>query len=291
MMGNAAILDENLALTATLTGGNWALPLDNLLDPTVKETVARCVSGNPADAWFDVLFPASSPAKWDTLVLAGGAIHHAARYRLTWWGHRTSRTAGDILAGGPDAAWLPVYPAPDRRAQRAYRATNFMRGGPSGRDLAGKTPQLLARPALSPRCAALRIEIDNRGAPLDLGHLYITRAFRPDWPHNWGLVFESVNNSPVDAAPGGRRVPDIRPAPRRKTVRFDDLTEDEAMRMHDIAMRLGNWGPLLMIEDITATRHQWRRTWLATLEDGSIPVTQNDGDLWSATLKLLEIIG
>ncbi len=44
MMGNAAILDDNLALTATLTGGNWALPLDNLLDPTVKETVARCVS-------------------------------------------------------------------------------------------------------------------------------------------------------------------------------------------------------------------------------------------------------
>ncbi|WP_194913618.1 hypothetical protein [Azospirillum sp. INR13] len=46
-----------------------------------------------------------------------------------------------------------------------------------------------------------------------------------------------------------------------------------------------------MIEDVTQGRHQWRRVKLATLEDGTIPVTQSDGDLWSATLKLLEIIG
>ncbi|MBF5095295.1 hypothetical protein F1643_13310 [Azospirillum sp. INR13] len=73
VMGTAAILDENLALTATLSGGNWALPLEHLLEPTVRETVARCVSGNPADAWFDVSWPGPG-RKWDTLVIAGGSI-------------------------------------------------------------------------------------------------------------------------------------------------------------------------------------------------------------------------
>lgn len=290
-MGNAAVLDENLALTATLGGGDWAMPLENLLDPTVKETVARCVSGDPADAWFDVVFAGQGGVRWDTLVLAGGSIHPKAWFRLTWYSHPTSRTSADILQGGPDAIWLRVYPSPDRRETRSYYAGNFLSGGPMSRDLAGKTPQLITRPAVSPRCRAVRVEIDNRGETLDLGHLFIAKAFRPDWPHNWGLVLEPVDNSPTDTTPGGRRIPDVRTAPRRKTVRFDDLTEDEAMRMHDIGMRLGKAGPLLMIEDITQTRHQWRRTWLASLEDGSVPVTQAEGDLWSATLKLLEIIG
>lgn len=290
-MGTAAVLDENLALTATLTGGTWALPLDNLLDPTVKETVARCVSGLPADAWFDVVWPVTRPQKWDTLVIAGGSIHPAATYRLTWYSHPTSRTPADVLAGGPDAEWLRVYPSPDRRAERSYYATNFLRGGPTVRDLAGKVAQLIARPAVSPRGVAVRVEIDNKGTSLDLGHLFITRAFRPDWPHNWGMVFEPIDASPVDVTPGGRRIVDSRPAPIRKTVRFDDLSEDEAMRMHDMGLRLGKSGPMLMIENIEQTRHQWRRVRLMTLEDGTVPVTQNDGDLWSATLKMLEIIG
>ncbi|ALG75046.1 hypothetical protein VY88_26275 [Azospirillum thiophilum] len=290
MMGTAAVLDENLALVATLTGGDWALPLENLLDPTVKETVARCVSGDPADAWFDVVW-AGPGKRFDTLVIAGGSIDPRATFRLTWYSHPTDRSAGSVLQGGPDAAWLRVYPSPDRRRDRSYYAGNYLSGGQTARDLAGKTPQLLHRPAVSPRCKALRVEIDNRGRPLDLGHLFIARAFRPDWPHNWGMVLEPVDNSPVDATPGGRRIPDRRPAPVRKTVRFDDLTEDEAMRFHDLGLRAGKTDPLLMIEDITQGRHQWRRVKLATLEDGAIPVTQTEGDLWSATLKLLEIIG
>lgn len=110
-------------------------------------------------------------------------------------------------------------------------------------------------------------------------------------PHDWGMVIESVNSSPVDSTPGGRRIVDERPAPRRKTVRWADLSEDEAMRFFDMGQGLGRSGPLLMVEDITQTRHLWRRTWLATLEDGGVAVTQNNGNLWAADLKLLEIIG
>ncbi len=289
MSANAAVLDENFALTATLSGGNWARPLDNLLDPTVKEVTARCVSGLIGDAWFDVVFPDRS--KFDTLVLAGGTLHRAAGYRLTWYSDPIDRSAGAVLAGGPASPILPVYPRAGRAAAASYFQRNWWRLGPSERDLAGKTRQLVARPPASPRCRALRVEIDNRGASLDLGHLFVTRAFRPEWPHDWGMVIEPVNPSPVDTTPGGRRIVDVRPAPRRKTVKFADLSEDEAMRFLDAGLRLGSTGPLLMVEDITQTRHLWRRTWLATLENGGVAVTQNDGDLWSTELKLLEIIG
>ncbi|SMH62526.1 hypothetical protein [Azospirillum agricola] len=287
--GNAAVLDENLALTATLSGGNWARSVENLLDPTVKEVTARCVSGKIDDAWFDIVFP--DRTKFDTIVLAGGTLHRAAGYRLTWYSDPVDRSPGAILVGGPSAPVLPVYPRAGRAAAASYFQKNWWRLGPSERDLAGKTRQLVTRPPNSPRCRALRVEIDNKGFPLDLGHLFVTRAFRPEWPHDWGLVIEPVNSSPVDTTPGGRRIVDVRPAPRRKTVRFVDLSEDEAMHFFDMGQGLGSSGPLLMVEDITQSRHLWRRTWLATLEQGGISVTQNEGDLWSTELKLLEIIG
>lgn len=288
-MTTAAILDQNLALGATLTGGTWALALENLLDPTVKETVARCVSGDPADAWFDAVF--ASPEHWDTLVVAGGTIAADTGFRLTWWDHPTLRTAGHILAGGPDTPFQRVYPPAKRIKDQDWWDGDAWTGGPTARDLVGKTPMLITRPAVSPRCWALTIEWDNHGTALDLGHLFITKAFRPEWPHNWGLVLEPVNSSPVDTTPGGRRIPDERPAPVRKTMRFDDLSEDEAMYVADIGQRLGKTGPLLMIEDITKPKHQWRRTRLSTLEGGAVAVTQNQGDLWSAEFKLLEIVG
>lgn len=288
-MTTAAILDENFALTATLSGGVWVLPLDNLKAPTVKETVARCASGDPADAWLDVVF--AIPERWDTLVVAGGDIRHDTDFRLTWYDHATLRTADHVIKGGPDTPFQRVYPPAKVIADQEYWDADFWSGGPTARDVAGKTPMLITRPATSPRCAALRIEFDNHGRSLSLGHLFITRAFRPEWPHNWGLVVEPVNSSPVDSTPGGRRVPDERPAPVRKTVKFDDLSEDEAMRLFDMGQRLGKTGLLLMIENITQPKHQWRRSRLSTLEDGAVSVTQNQGDLWSAILKLLEVIG
>ncbi|SMH62835.1 hypothetical protein [Azospirillum agricola] len=289
MTGNAAILDENLALTATLSGGTWVRPLDNLLDPTVREVTARCASGDIADAWFDVVFP--SRERWDTLVLAGGTLARAAGYRLTWYSDPVDRSPGAILAGGPSTPVLPVFPRSGRASATPYYQRNWWRLAPSERDLAGKTRQLIVRPPRSPRCRALRVEIDNRGQSLDLGHLFVTRAFRPDWPHDWGLTIETVPASVVDTTPGGRRIVDERPAPRRKTVRFADLAEDEAMRVLDLGQRLGSGGPVLMIEDITRTVHLWRRTWLATLEKGGVSVTQTEGDLWTVELVLLEIIG
>lgn len=284
----AAVLDENLALTATLTGGTWVRPLENLLDPTVKETTARCVSGNPEDAWFDVVFPEDE--RVDTVLIAGGTIRPEADFRLTWYDDHVARAPENVLLGGPDSEWLPVYRLADPEDQD-WHEDEAWTGRPSPRELAGKTPMLITRPPVSPRCAALRIEIDNKGYLLDLGHLFLARAFMPDWGHNWGMALRSMNASPVDTTRGGRRLPDERPAPRQKEVEFDSLTENEAMRMHDLGPRLGKSGLLAMIENIDELDQLWRRTWLATLVDGDVPVTQGEENWWRAALKLLEVIG
>lgn len=285
----AALLLDNLALTATLSGGTWERPLDHLLEPTVRETTARCVAGTPDQAQFDIVFPA--PTKWDTLVLAGGTPRPDVDLRVTWYSDPVDRSAGAVLRGGPDAPFLPGYPPPLRLRQRRLFDPNILRGRPRSRDLAGKTPMLVVRPAASPRCAAARIEIDNHGDALDLGMLFVGQAFIPSWPHDFGLRLGAPSRSPYDEAPGGRRLVDGRPSARVKTFKLSVLTEDEAMVLADAGQRLDRSGVLMMIEDVAGqVRHLWRRTWPATLADG-IEVEQVNEQDWSAEVKLLEVIG
>ncbi|WP_194914602.1 hypothetical protein, partial [Azospirillum sp. INR13] len=80
-------------------------------------------------------------------------------------------------------------------------------------------------------------------------HLWIGRAFRrlaAQLGHGAG----AVDNSPWIPRPAPAHSGS--PAWRRcvKQSRFDDLAEDEAMRMHDIGLRAGKTDPLLMIEDV-----------------------------------------
>lgn len=278
--GPAALLLDNLASAATLSGGSW-VGLDYLLEPSVVETQAICASGSPEDAWFDLTFPAA--VKWDTLLISGGTLAARSRYRLTWYDG-----AGALLAGGD---WLYSWPRVRARAERSYHDVNYWSGRPRAADLAGLPAQLLARPPLSPRCRRIRIEIDNLGQPLRLGHLFTASSFRPSWPHDWPVSLGGEMLSIVEVAPGGARLIDSRPAPRTKTVSFRELSDDEAMLLHEAGQRLGLSGTLAMVEDINSPRHWPRRTWLATLADGKIDVEQAGLDRWSATIKLVEVVG
>lgn len=277
--GPAALLIDNLARTATLSGGSW-VGLDYLLEPSVIETQAICASGLPADAWIDVTF--MGPVKWDTLMMSGGTLATRSRYRLTWYDG-----AGAVLAAGD---WLYVWPRVRGRAERSYHDVNYWSGRPRVADLAGLPAQLLARPPLSPRARRVRIEIDNLGQPLRLGHLFVAASVRPSWPHDWPVTLGGETLSIVETAPGGARRIDARPTPRTKTVTFKELSEDEAMMLHEAGQRLGHAGVLAMIEDIASPRHWPRRTWLATLADGRIEVEQAGLDRWSATIKLMEMV-
>lgn len=278
--GPAALLLDNLALTASLSGGDWVagLGLSRLLEPSVKETVARCANGA---GLIDVTW--SVDVKWDTLFLAGGTLGRGALYRLTWFD-----AGGAVLASLP---WTRCYPPSAPVAARGWRAGNFWSGAPRDRDLTGKTRGLIARPAVNPRCRKLRIEIDNRGASLDLGYLFIAASVRPVWPHDWGLSFGANAASLVATSPMGKRIIDRRPHPRTKAFLFKELSEAEAMALHDAGLSLQFDGPLAMIEDVRRSGNWWRRAWLATLADGGIEVKEVGPDRWEAgPIKLLEIV-
>lgn len=288
ILSPAAILDDNLALTATLTGGAWALPLDNLLLPSVKETVARCVAGTPDQAWFDVIFP--SPQRWDVLMISGGTTHRRTAYRLSWYGHSSDRSSASLLAGGPAAPWRLAYPRVTLRAERDYYAGNFWSGAPSAAEIAGNAPRLVVRPDVSPRCRAVRVEIDNKGAQLDLGYLSIGKALRPGWPHDWGKVIGGEPLTLIETTPMGARIGDLRPTVRTKSVTYRELTKAEAQRLYRAGLRLGSTGPLAIIDDINDSRWLWAETWLGTLDGGAVEINETAPDRWTATLKIKEIV-
>jgi hypothetical protein len=282
--GPAALLLENIALDAALSGGTWQLGLDYLKEPTIKETQAVCAAGTPDQAWFDVSFPVDT--RWDTLFLAGGTLSRTATYRLSWYD-----AAGTLLAGGPAAPFTRVYPPGLPRAARNWRRGNFWSGAPGPRELAGKPRGLIARPGVSLLHRRLRVEIDNGGAPLALGHLFIAPSLRPAWPHDWGLTLGAKPLSIVETTPGGMRISDVRPHPRTKSFDLKELSEVEAMMLHDAGMGLAHVGPLAMIEDVRRAGNWWRRTWLANLEEGVVNVREVGPDRWEATgVKLLEIV-
>lgn len=288
ILSPAAILDDNLALTATLTGGEWQLPLDNLLLPNVIEAPARCNAGTPDKAWFDVVFPA--PSRWDVLLLSGGTTHRRTTYRLSWYGDPADRSAAALLAGGAAAPWRLAYPRVTTRAERDYFAGNFWSGAPSAIEIAGSAPRLVARPATSPRCRAVRVEIDNQGLPLDLGHLLIGKALRPGWPHDWGKRLGGDPLTLVETTPMGAQIGDLRPTIRTKSLTFRELTKVEAQRLYRAGMRLGKTGPLAVIDDITDSRWLWAETWLGTLADGVVEIEETGPDRWTAVVKIREIV-
>lgn len=289
-MTTAALLLDNLALGATLVydAANWALSPDFLLEASVVETVARCPAGTPDKAVFELVWPAAT--RFDTVVLAGGTPRPDVDLRLTWYSDPVDRSPATILAGGSSAPFLPGYPPPQRLRQRRLFDPNVLKGRPRAKDLAGKTPMLVMRPASSPRCRALRIEIDNHGASLDLGMLCIGRAFIPTWPHDWGMRFGARARSIITEAPGGARVKDRRRSARHKVLTFSYLTEDDAMVLSDAGQRIDEeGGVVMMIEDIRQSRHLWRRTWPADVE-GGIELRQERGG-WVCEMTLLEVIG
>jgi hypothetical protein len=288
ILSPAAILDENLALTAALSGGNWTLPLDNLLLPNVIEAPARCAAGTPDQAWFDIVFP--SPCRWDVLLISGGTTHRRTAYRLSWYADPADRSPASLLAGGPAAPWRLAYPRVTARAERDYFAGNFWTGAPSAAEIAGNAPRLVVRPAVSPRCRAVRVEIDNQGLPLDLGHLLIGRALRPGWPHDWNKKIGGEQLTLIETTPMGARIGDLRPTVRTKTVTYRELTKAEAQRLYRAGLRLGGTGPLAIIDDITDSRWLWAETWLGTLAEGVVEIEETGPDRWTAALKIKEIV-
>lgn len=132
------------------------------------------------------------------------------------------------------------------------------------------------------------MEIDGT-EPFDLGHLFVSEIFRPDWPMAYGRTLEPVSRSVVDTTPGGRRIGDRRRATRKMRVVFEDLTKDEAMRWMDVSIDRDVIEPLLFVPDPGDPRHWWREVFLATLTK-LVGWTEKDDGYYRVEIEIEELI-
>lgn len=273
------VLHGNRAAEGALSGGSWALPLDNMLLPTLKEDVARCTTGVPADAVFTLQLPKVMTV--GALAIVDHTLPAGAKARLTW------RRAGAVV--GPSPEWVAVYPRATRTRNLSYDEAEWWTGRPSARLRAAYTSTFLVVPDQRLRADTVTMEIDSRSAAFDLSYLFVSPLFRPDWPMAWGRDLSAKSRTVTDTTPGGRVVAGRRQPHRRQRVTFEDLTKAEAMRWLDIAMVQDTVEPLLFVPDPGDTINFWREVFLARLVE-LVTITEKDDGYYRVVVDLEEIL-
>lgn len=275
------ILDRNLALEGYLRGADW-IHLDDVLLPTVVEDVARWTSGGVAT--LDIVTPARDPVT--ALMVSGTTLRRDAEVRITY----AANDACTVLApGAPTPEWRRILGRSWRTSGLRWSDRNLWSGRPTARDLAGYPIPVLDLPT---RCRPLvtRIEIDNKGAPFDLGHLFLAEATVPEWGFDWGREIVPEIQSKLDRTPGGGRIVAYRRPMRVQTLAFEDLSEDEAAQFQDLSARLDLVGPVAVLPEPSKTRHLWREAFVGFLRE-AVARRQVQPGMWRASLKIEEMVG
>lgn len=276
------VLHGNRAPEGALSGGHWALPLDNLFIPVLKEDVARCTTGRLADAVFTLSLPKVMTV--GALGLIDHTLPAGAKARLTW-----RRGGPDGAVVGPAPEWRPVYPRIARTRDLSYDDAEWWTGRPSVKMRTVYTPTFLVVPDARLRADTVTVEIDSREAAFDLSYLFVSPLFRPGWPMAWGREMTAESRTVTDVTPGGRVVAGRRQPQRRQRVTFEDLTKDEAMRWFDIAMVQDVVEPLLFVPDPGDPVNFWREVFLAKLSKlvGSV---EKDNGYYRIVIEIEEIL-
>lgn len=274
------LLHGNRLAEAALSGGDWALPLDNLAIANLYQDVARCVTGDPADAVIQATW--SRPMTVGGLALVGYTGPASSKIRITW--------TKDGVTSGPPPAWTPIVPRVARTIDLSYDDASWWTGRPSAKLLATYTPIRFEVPAIRTRADALMIEIDSRGEPFDLSYLYVSPLFRPAWPMDWGRKMAPTSRRRVATTLGGMLVAGpAAKAPRRQTVTFQELTKTEAMRLLDIGLTHDVVEPVIYVPDPTDSRNHWREVYMARFVE-LVSWEEVSPDRYRATVIIEEII-
>lgn len=261
--------DENLALTAELSGGDWveALPLANLQDDTrFVGRPARCLSPNDsAEARIE-----AELARDRTINLVALLFHNmglAAEYRLTIAG--PDEALGDA---GTVGDWTPVHGRMFPSVNLAWEEPNWWLGSARPEDLLLYPRHLWI--SLSPGRLARRVRIELRDPDidwLDVGGLWIASAWAPSFNFNHGREIGLDARSLADEAPSGRVLHEDRASRRRLTVNWDMLSQDEATRLFDAGARAGTRRPVLLLPDVSDPVVMIREAFPATFEKPPAP--------------------
>lgn len=275
---------DNLALAATLSGGTWAKPLSNLIDPRLRGRPARCTLATDLAA-SQMLITLGRPQTITGLAIVDHTMPSDALFRIT--------TYSDVAAGTvwQQTGWLEADEQAVPYEERAFDDDTFW----TGKALLAGYPKLLLHLPDEPLWGeALRIELDARGATagsFDLGYLSLGRPFEATWNYAHGRRLGATSRTLLDETPGGRLLADLRRTRRGTTVEFLDLTKAEAMRLYDAGMALGTTGPALWVPAPDDVINRQRESKLVTLKDLAEPVEGDAPDSWTVTLNMQEVLG
>lgn len=291
-MALGVLTDDNLATRGTISGpaGGVAVgfPLANLLkeERYIRDPARFLNAGDLGLTKFTVLL--EEPAVLGVMGLLFHTMSLSARYRVTG----TSLADAGFAAPTLDTGWRYVFPSIYDPVQLSGGAENWLTGTVTqaevnllGRHVAAALPQALVQ--------RIRVELDNQEHPLgwfDIGGLILAEGFTPAINFERGRDLTVIPRDVRDEAPSGRVFPDPRTPRRALTVNYVALTDAEARRFVDSAMRSTSIRTVLFVPDLDDPAGTMREAFPATY-GGKLPGARTGWPgLGSTTLNLEEVL-
>jgi hypothetical protein len=286
-MGACMLSYTNFADQASLSGGDWSatMPLANLLDPTIG-IKARSVDDAAVSTQFDADLASAVGVKIWCLVAHN--LSAGATIRL-----RASNTAGDFATplydSGTVGAWSTSYLA----SATPWESDAFWDSVITSSGLDGGQPTLIHILPTETAARYWRFEVTdttNNDGYVEAGRLYVGRAFQPAANFSWGASVGYIDESVAEQAFSGSEYFEQRPVRRVASVRFEFLTDSEALiNVLDIQRLRGTTREILFIWDPDDLEFSSRRSFLARQQELSAIELVRLGNHATA-LKLRELL-
>ncbi|MGA4552387.1 hypothetical protein [Methylorubrum aminovorans] len=261
---NLALIYEDMAARATLSGGGWqpgSLKLANLRTPYLAE-IARSSNASPANSQFDVDLGAYRTI--GGIALGGCQVTPFAQYRLR---------AFINDASGPVGYDTGVIPFPGTRVDQQlldWEDPGFWEGVSQEFDDRRKGSLLLHIPPESITARVWRVEIIDPGHPanrIDIGRLIMGRLWQPAFNYTYdnnSLDFEALTD--VEESRTGTRFYNARNLRRIFSFGFDFLPEADTLRdVYRIATRSGIHNQVVVAPDPSDITNFQRDAFIGTL--------------------------
>ncbi|MGJ8563833.1 MAG: hypothetical protein ACSHXY_09805 [Alphaproteobacteria bacterium] len=257
---NGKIADVNLAASAALSGGTWALPLANLKDTLMIAKPARCAEiDDLAASQFTAVL--ERPRAINLIGLLFHTMSVDARIRITL------KDAAGAVINTPE--WADVLPRLYPSLSLDWEQENYWTGRPTPDDL-DLYPRnfwmALSAPLIT---KTIIVELDDHGnenGAFDIGYLFIASSWSPAFNFERGRSLTLEKRDRVEDSLSGHQSGEYRRPRRVLDVNFSDLEENELMRFLDMGMRVGTIRPVLFIPDFEEKTRLYRDAFLATLE-------------------------
>ncbi|MCY1648188.1 hypothetical protein OVA11_14280 [Caulobacter sp. SL161] len=284
------LIDVNIALDATLTGGDClpTLPLSNLQIPAGEylKSPARFVDATDLDGTqFEAELPWAQSINLIALLFT--TLSRTALFRLTIAG-----ADGDLDNPIYQGEWTPVVPRLWQSSSLDWGAPNWWTGQPLARDL-----DLYPRHRWMPLpartlCKRLRVELDDRDNPdgwIDIGGLLIGLGWSPWRNFDRGRQRELIVRSLIEETPSGRLITEARRPRRQQRVTWSMLTAADADRITDASIRASDTGVVFFVPDLGDPASLLRDCFPATIALHPQPTLGFPG-LHTATATFREVI-